>query len=331
MSVPLLTSFAIFAIAVSMGWLYTLTVGPLGFMDMPGGRRNHACPIPRVGGLACFTAVLLSTALLEKVIPLSPVQWLALWVMLLTGALDDRFDLPARWKVLISLTVALLLAWTSLGDLAGILSQVQLLTFVIPYSPLLAFVLFLMLYSGIPQAFNLIDGANGLAIGYAFIVSIVLYCHGTISYAIPIILLGLLALNWPKPKLFLGDCGALTLGLLFAILAHKAFSATDANAILWLFAYPIVDVTLVVLIRAVHGQNVLRGDRNHLHHQLMDRFGRLDFLAVPTLWTVAGLCACRSLGWTVLPWCGLAALLAMAFAFFGAGLKKGTADFSTDV
>ena len=79
---------------------------------------------------------------------------------------------------MVSLTVALALAWTSLGDLAGILSDVQLLGFELPYSPLLAFGLFVMLYWGIPQAFNLIDGANGLAIGYALIISIILHLQG---------------------------------------------------------------------------------------------------------------------------------------------------------
>lgn len=327
----LLTSFAILALALVIGWLCIHLIGPHGFLDIPGGRRDHPHPVPRVGGLACFATILLSAKLLDNTISLSQVQWLALGITLLTGALDDRFDLPARWKVVVSLTVALALAWASLDDLAGVLSHIRLLSFVVPYSPLLAFALFLMLYWGIPQAFNLIDGANGLAIGYALIISLVLYVDGTITQRIPIILLGLLALNWPKPRLFLGDCGALTLGLLFAILAHKAFSATQANAILWLFAYPIVDVTLVVAIRAVNGQSLIRGDRNHLHHQLADRLGRLAFLAVPILWLLAGLCASRAMGWTTPAWTGLGALLGMAAAFFAAGLKKRTADFNTDV
>jgi len=319
---PLLTTLAIFALTFFLGRLCILALGPHGFMDVPGGRRAHPSPIPRVGGMACFAALLLSSSLLQHPLPLSWIQWGALGAMVLTGALDDRFNLSARPKVLVSLIIACLLAWASLSDLAGILPHIDVLTFQIPYDPLTAFALLLMLFWGMPQAFNLIDGADGLTIGYAFIVAIILYLQGTIDYVLPLILLGLLPLNWPRPRLFLGDCGALGLGLLFAILAHQAFSATNANAILWLFAYPILDVTMVVAIRIAHGQSPLRGDRNHLHHQLIDRLGTQAFLAVPILWVIAGLCASRALGWTVLPWCGLAALLGMTIAFFTTSWDK---------
>ena len=327
-------SIAVLAIAIAIGQVCIRTVGPKGFMDMPGGRRQHTLPIPRVGGITFFLSILLCTFFFNRTLPISGLDKAALAATALMGVSDDRFELRARWKALASLLIALTLAWHGLGKIPAGMNQIQLLTFTFPYSSVLAYALLTMLFWGVPQSINLIDGANGLAIGYAIIVSTVFFLQGVINCTIPIALLGLLVLNWPRPRLFLGDCGSLTLGLLFAILAQKAFSSTDPNSILWIFAYPIVDVCLVVSIRIANRENPLRGDRNHLHHHLLNMFGPKAFLRVPSLWLLAGSCACMPLvdgKWRVIPWLGLSTLCAFAVMFFIAGYKKRSLEPSSQV
>jgi UDP-GlcNAc:undecaprenyl-phosphate GlcNAc-1-phosphate transferase len=138
----------------------------------------------------------------------------------------------------------------------------------------------------IPQAFNLIDGVNGLSIGFSLLVLTVLAAvlgqapaGGYLSGG----LLALLVLNYPRARHFLGDCGSLMLGTLFAVLAAKAFAVQDANLLLWVFAYPAVDVSLVVAVRTWKRVPLGSADRSHLHHYLVDRLGKQKSWQVPLL------------------------------------------------
>ena len=96
-------------------------------------------------------------------------------------------------------------------------------------------------------------------------------------------LLATLLLNYPKARHFLGDCGSLMLGTLFAVLVAKAFVATDANLMLWVLAYPTVDVTLAVAVRKWKRLPLGAGDRSHLHHFLLDRLGARRAWMVPVI------------------------------------------------
>jgi UDP-GlcNAc:undecaprenyl-phosphate/decaprenyl-phosphate GlcNAc-1-phosphate transferase len=308
-----------------VGALCVRFIGPLGFLDVPGGRKMHTSPIPRVGGIVFFTSLFVWYLLTGYSLPLSNLEWVALIATFVVGVMDDRFELRARWKASLGLAAALLLAWDSLGLNMINPSHLHVLFFSVPNWSFVRFPLLAALFWGIPQAFNLIDGANGLAIGYGIIVSLCLSATGIISPLFPVMLTALLFLNWPKPKLFLGDAGSLTLGLLLAILAHSTFNTTYPNGILWLFAYPIIDVLLVITIRAALGQNIFEGDRNHLHHHLFDWLGTRVYLKTPLLWALSAGCAGGSLlggNWRVIPWASLTILLLLATLCFLTALKK---------
>jgi len=109
----------------------------------------------------------------------------------------------------------------------------------------------------------------------------------------PMIMWGALAaaflLNFPHAKHFLGDCGAMMLGTLFAILSVRILVSWNANLPLWVFAYPIVDVTMVVAIRAWNGKPLGSADRSHLHHWMMDHLGNRAWLATQLLLVLAAL------------------------------------------
>lgn len=304
-------------------------LGPRGFMDMPGGRRLHLSPVPRVGGIVLFISVPLWLQLTGNSISLSLLEWIAVTAMFAMGVIDDRFELRARWKGLMGLAIALALAWEHCGNAASGFPFLHLLNFNFPNSIYLRFFLLVLLFWGIPQSFNLIDGTNGLAIGYSAVIAFFLSIPGAVPALFPLLLIALLLLNWPKAQLFLGDAGSLTLGLFFAILATKTFQNHYLNGILWLFAYPILDVTMVVITRLALGNSIFIADRNHFHHHLRDWFGTAAWLKAPFLWLVAAGCASGSLlhgGWRWIPWCSLIVLLGLMVACIWKALKKKPAD-----
>jgi len=300
------------------GLLCIRFIGPWGFMDMPGGRRSHSHPIPLVGGMAFFVCLPLSLLLTRHPIPMTRIEWSVLSIMVLIGVLDDRLELKARWKALAGFLIALVLTGASTSHHIGHPNPLHLLCFSIPRSPSFITPLLLAYFWGIPQAINLIDGANGLAVGFSLIITSILVMAGGIPLFIPALLAGVLLLNWPKARLFLGDCGSLGLGLMLAILAHRVV-VISPNNLLWLFAYPILDVTLVSTIRVVTGRHPFDGDCNHMHHQLQQCLGNRQFWAVPLLWLSSGLSASRILfpagPWLLLPHLGLSILVALFIGF----------------
>jgi UDP-GlcNAc:undecaprenyl-phosphate GlcNAc-1-phosphate transferase len=302
--------------------LLLIRVAPrLGWVDHPDqGRKMHTQPTARTGGLVLWAALALAQILGWLPWHLHTTDWVAIHGMALIGALDDRFDLRPRYKSLLGLLVAILLASHAAVGLSHTVSQVAFFDLVIPTHPLLVFPLLFAWFWGIPQAYNLIDGINGLSMGLGLLVLTVLHAQigvplGFFSGA----LLAVLLLNFPRAQHFLGDCGALMLGTLFAVMAIKQMAPWDADLPVWLLAYPIVDVCLVVAIRKWKHQPFSTADRSHLHHWMMDRVGQRAWLATPILLTLAALPMLRA---TDLPGghpasvLGLVLLAALAFKAF---------------
>jgi len=293
-------------------------LGPLGFLDVPGGRKHHSGVVPRVGGFALVGVIVLGAA--RGWLPdfLEWPGWVGLCLIFLLGILDDRFSLRARWKALAGLVIAFALAWVQAPVLAADPAALTLLECSVPREPLVLGVLLTLLYWVMPQAYNLIDGADGLALGCSIIVLTSIALGGTPQPLLLGALLGVLTLNWPRAKCFLGDGGSLLLGLLLALLAVRTFGNTRPDAILWLFAYPLADVFMVVVIRLATGQPLGQGDRNHLHHHWKRILGRYSRLRVPILWTQVVLCCSGALvegAWNLIPAVGLVALAAQVVGF----------------
>ena len=306
----------------------------LGLMDVPGGRRSHAQPVAMVGGLTLVLAWLFLPRVQHllgqpRVVPLTRLDELAVATMALLGLLDDRFDLRARWKAGVGLAVAVALAYRTAGDLARFGQPIPFLWTEIPATFWSTMPLLLPLFWGLPQAFNLIDGANGLATGFGLVILATLWLAG---YPHPLlfgILVACLLMNWPKARLFLGDCGSLALGTTLVILARHALLPQGPNHLLWLFAYPILDVSMVVLIRIAQGRHPGLGDRNHFHFQIRDRWPRLASWAMPILLGLAALCSSELFVngvWMILPLTGLSLLLALGLYLTFLSLAEGKAS-----
>jgi UDP-GlcNAc:undecaprenyl-phosphate GlcNAc-1-phosphate transferase len=310
---------AAFGLGLSLALIHW--VAPLGWMDRPDqARKLHARPVARTGGLALWLGLILAQGLGKIPFHLHTPDWVAIHGMALIGLLDDRFNLRARYKAVAGLAMALLLALHVAQGLCRAGGSIPFLGMDLPTHSVLVFPLLLLWFWGIPQAYNLIDGINGLSMGFG---ALLLGVLGWNLGSEPALLWGglaaVLALNFPRAHHFLGDCGALMLGTLFSILAVQAFVFSQPDLLLWVFAYPIVDVSLVVGLRRWHGQPLSTADRNHLHHWMMDRVGGRSWLATPLLLGFAALPMLRATaipGHLPLSALGLLALAVLALKAF---------------
>lgn len=300
--------------------LFLIRLAPrLGLLDIPRGRRQHLHPVPMVGGLALILSLALGHFEPFCQLPLAVPEQLAVLAMALLGLLDDRFELRARWKALVSLGLALLLAYSTSRQLAHLTHPLYFLGLSLAPTSWAVLPMLVAMYWALPQSFNLIDGANGLAMGFGLVVLASLWAAGYPHAFFVGALLGCLTLNWPRARLFLGDCGSLSLGLLLTILVKGACLEQHPSHIILLFAYPTADVSMVVLVRLLQGRSLGIGDRNHLHHQIKDRWPGLKMWIAPLLLSLAALCASGGyLGgdWLYVPVIGVV-LLALVAASLG--------------
>lgn len=331
MLTPLLLGFAV---ALALGLASLRWVGPQGWMDHPDARKGHPRPTPRTGGLALWAAVILGQALGLIHLPITPGEWMCLHGLALVGALDDRFNLRSRVKAIAGLGLGLALAIPMALAFAADRAVAVFLGIAIPlHPPILATVLLTLWFWALPQAFNLIDGMDGLAIGTALIAYLALgldFAAGEGAF-----LLGALvatgALNWPRARHFLGDCGAYLLGGLLALVALKTRAFIYPSHALWLFAYPVLDTFQVVLIRFLLGRPLGMGDRNHLHHHWARVLGSRSAWTVPLLWIQMIALATRPLhlpGSAGIAWGTLAAVLIQILWFTRRALDADRRDAS---
>lgn len=306
---------------LGLSWLAMRWIAPLGWTDHPQGRRQHERPTPRTGGLALLVGLGLGQILGLVHLPLNAAEWGVIYAMGLMGVADDRFDLRARWKALASLVGAALLAWLTWGVLRQAGAYLPLFMGHLATRTGLAVILLWAWYWSIPQACNLVDGMNGLALGFFLLLAVSMDLplgdagHG--AYFLGLIV-ALLLLNWPKGRQFLGDSGSLSLGTLFAILGVQLLATTSPNRLLWTFTYPIVDVLMVMAIRISNGKPLGEGDRNHFHHHWQRVMGERNSAALGM--TLLPAFACMQVlqdypGHRLIAWAG-AAWLVVAGSWF---------------
>lgn len=316
--------------AIVLVGAFAYWLGPRGWLDHPAGRKHHLHPTARVGGLALLAVILVAKLLGGLDLGLSFLEWGMVLGMGAMGALDDRFDLRARWKARVGFLMALPLAAIHTWELLHHGTNVTLFGLNIPDHAAVFFPLLVMWYWGIPQAFNLIDGINGLALGLSLLLLAALSLGPGAQIdagAAPLwgALGGLLLLNYPRARHFMGDCGSLALGMLFALLVMERALPVHRGLGLWLMAYPIVDVTTVVAIRFVLRRPLGQADRSHLHHWMLDRVGGRAWLATPILLALAALPMLRDTGWPgarPVAVVGLVILAGMSLAVFLHHLRR---------
>ncbi|HLN99909.1 MAG TPA: MraY family glycosyltransferase [Pyrinomonadaceae bacterium] len=290
------TYFALFLIAS----FSSLVITPLmrrfcqrfKLLDVPvDGRRVHTSAIPRLGGVAIYLSIALallslffvSNLVTESLHYYRPVLFKVLLpssLVLLLGIYDDLRGTNAAVKF-IGLGLIATLCFAMGGRIDALAVP---FVGIVQVPPIISFVLTVFWLVAISNAFNLIDGVDGLATGAALFSSVVMLVVALSSGHLAMIvvtivicgaLAGFLRYNFNPASIFLGDSGALFIGFLLASLsllgAQKATTAIAVITPILAFGLPVVDTTVTMARRLIGGRPVFQGDGEHIHHMLLAR------------------------------------------------------------
>jgi UDP-GlcNAc:undecaprenyl-phosphate/decaprenyl-phosphate GlcNAc-1-phosphate transferase len=278
-----------------------------GWVDRPDGRRKlHLTPVPRLGGVAVFAAFSLtcgSLILLQRggyiAADISASAYLHLLIacaaVVAVGVVDDVYDIRPAGKLLVQAMAGFYL-YLNGYQITGLSNP---LTGESVDPGMFSAPLTLIWFVGMSNAFNLIDGLDGLAAGVGLFSTSSLFIACVINerWEIAIIaaalggaLLGFLRYNFNPASVFLGDSGALFLGFALAAIAvrgsMKSSAAIAVAAPLMALAVPILDASIAVFRRLVRGDDVFRADGDHIHHRLL-RMGLTPSRVVGVMYAVA--------------------------------------------
>ncbi|MBQ9776571.1 MAG: hypothetical protein IJW17_11120 [Lentisphaeria bacterium] len=298
-SCTLFLPYPALALAISLGLTYVaITILPLlGYIDIPRGRHQHEKPVPRGGGVAIwiafFVTVFLQSVMFRDSNPelyKTTVHFLHNFllpagIIFVVGLIDDRYELRSIIKLFAQIAVGVLI-FRNGGGITNILG------YGLSSAAALGITVFWCVM--IINAFNLIDGVDGIAAGLGAISSLLLAIWTLLadgSAAMVLILLifsasclGFLRFNFSPARIFMGDTGSMFLGLFFAYISmqYSTKSVTMTSLLIPLAAIgvPMFDVFLAVwrrffrkYIYKVSEGKVMDGDHDHLHHRILKETG----------------------------------------------------------
>jgi UDP-GlcNAc:undecaprenyl-phosphate GlcNAc-1-phosphate transferase len=337
-----------FAIAAVLALVVTPVVHGFvrrrGILDHPNERRVNRRPLPRGGGVAvvvAFTLVGGALVLLDGAVPglppahqLGSTQLVGLFagglLAAVIGAIDDAFDLRARWQFLGQIVVALVAVWAgisvaSIGNPFGPDN--------IPFPVWLGIAFTVVWIVGMINSLNFIDGLDGLSSGIAFIAAMTL---GILSltkqvnqpfvailcFALAGALLGFLRWNFHPAVIFQGSAGVMFLGYTLGVLS--ILGTAKVIVALLVLAVPIVDSFWVIVRRLFSGRSPFSPDRGHIHHRLLDA----GLSHRTTVLLIYGMCATLGLMSLVVSvstglYAFLAVLVGFGFLLFALGRRAG--------
>ncbi|MBP1948797.1 glycosyltransferase family 4 protein [Virgibacillus litoralis] len=270
-----------FFIALIATFLLTYPVKKLaikiGVVDLPNHRKIHTKVTPRLGGLAIFLGVFLGALYLQPQHEHLPEIILGAVVILITGALDDRYNIRPVVKLGGQLIAASFLLSSGLiidKITLPILGMIDL-----GFVSVLVTVLWVV---GITNAINLIDGLDGLATGVTTIALTSMFIMALIDVQIMaaylcIVLiganLGFLYHNFYPAKIYMGDTGSNFLGYAIAVVSmlglFKNIALFSFIIPIIVLAVPIFDTLFAIVRRAYNKENIMMPDNKHIHYQLL--------------------------------------------------------------
>jgi UDP-GlcNAc:undecaprenyl-phosphate GlcNAc-1-phosphate transferase len=292
----------------------------IGLVDDPGQRKIHATPIPLAGGFAVLAGMVMPLlfgavavhfnlpnlnrghGLLEHGLVRRGWELVAIVIgacgIVLTGALDDKYELRPALKFSGQLFAAILVA----------VANVRITLFV--HSLVFSYAITILWILTVINAFNFMDNMNGLCAGLgaisAWFFALIAGIDG--QYLVTLLalltcgaLVGFVPYNFPSASSFLGDTGSHLVGFLLAVMAILPHFYTPENpryfAVfipLLILAVPLGDLAWVVVLRWRIGQPFYQGDNNHLSHRLVKRgWSKPD--AVLLIWLMAAVCGALAL------------------------------------
>ncbi|KPP97780.1 UDP-N-acetylglucosamine--undecaprenyl-phosphate N-acetylglucosaminephosphotransferase [Marinobacter sp. HL-58] len=279
-------AYVTLVLAGLFAWMSLVLLKPIAvhvqLVDVPDQRKLHFGAVPLVGGLSVFFGLLLAWILLMPLDFGYGSFFLCSFALVMIGAVDDARNLPAGFRLLAQVLLAIIL-------IAG--SGLHLNTFgnllgfgPIHFGVLVGSIITVAAIIGSTNAFNMMDGIDGLAgsmslvallsLAYLFSQQPGFELELVLSLGISAALVPYLAANLRlfgfRQKIFMGDAGSIFIGFAIVWLLINGTQA-DAPAMrpvtaLWVIALPLMDMVSIMVRRARNGQPMMRADREHLHH-----------------------------------------------------------------
>lgn len=269
-------------------------------VDVPGDdRKLHFRRVPTIGGIIIFASILFSFTLWIPINPYLDPEVLSMRgneIKYLTSALIILFFIGIKDDIIGVSPVKKLISLALVGFILVVMGDFRITSFdgllglyEIPYwaSVLLTFFVYIV----IVNAFNLIDGIDGLAASEGFLIGIffgvwfILNDQMTIallSFTLSGAMLGFLFFNFSPAKIFMGDSGSMTIGAITSMLAIWLISSDNSEMIsplnemktplvaMTILAYPLTDTLRVFTLRLFKGISPFSADKNHIHHRLLE-------------------------------------------------------------
>ena len=261
--------------------------------DIPDKRKVHKIPMVRIGGIAIFFGFFmglfsilftgnLENISFENVSKYGQILLLSTTLIFLLGLFDDLFKLSPKFRLVVQFAVASF-AWIQnlrintldLSFISQNLTNLQI-------SPILSYLITVMWIVSLINAFNWMDGLDGLATGLLIIAAIsyliIEYSNGI--YYITVILSSLigtasafLVYNYNPAKILMGDCGSYFLGFNLAVLSFLSSTDTSiplkVNTVFLIMLIPILDMVYVLINRLINKKVLFYPDQTHFHHRLI--------------------------------------------------------------
>lgn len=302
---------------VAVSWVYfrILKIAlQKNLVDVPNGRKMHRQPVPILGGVAVFFGVIVGSCIGLVCARFAGIELsfkefgliCAMIIMLVVGVIDDVSGLTARFRLVVEVLVVLfvcLVGGCSINSLDGLWGIGAI-------DPTLALALTVFACVGIVNAINMIDGVTGLCSSMCVLFSLCFGCYFAangmyfntlVNCTMAASLLPFLFHNvaGEKSKMFIGDGGTMTIGMLMGWNVIQVLSTCEAETTtiaetttmaegsvamcVAILAHPVFDCVRVMTMRMLKGRSPFKGDRTHLHHIVLEYTGAH---ALATMWLV---------------------------------------------
>ncbi len=249
-------------------------------IDMPNKRKVHKKPMPRLGGLAIFASFVTGYILFGEVTTQMISILLGGFVIIITGIIDDVKPIRAKYKFFAQLLAACIVVFY--GNIY--LTDASILGIYMNFGEV-GYLISVFIILGAINAINLIDGLDGLAAGTSVIyyitmdiIGLTMHINGGLDVILCTIMigstLGFLVYNFNPASIFMGDTGSMFLGYMIAIISLLGFKTATVTSFLvpmLILFIPILDTILAIFRRIIKGENIGTPDKEHFHHQLLNR------------------------------------------------------------
>ncbi|PCE67624.1 undecaprenyl-phosphate alpha-N-acetylglucosaminyl 1-phosphate transferase [Salinivibrio sp. YCSC6] len=293
---------ALFVLSTCVLFLMRRFARIVGLVDKPNVRKLHSGAVPLVGGISICITLLYFLWDNADLIPHTDLYSLSILVLVIIGALDDKFDISYKIRFFVQalLSIAMVevgnIELSTIGNILGT-GNINL--------GIAGYIITVFAVIGAINAFNMVDGIDGLLgglsivtfAGIAFMMTTVnhydlAYLSIAIIVAMTPYILFNLGLLGRKRKVFMGDAGSMVIGFTivwFLLLSSQTGQQASIRPVtcLWLIAIPLMDMTAIMIRRIRRGHSPFKPDREHLHHI----FQRLGLSSKQTLLVICGFAA----------------------------------------